>query len=176
VQTGLRVGELTGLRRQDVHLGHGAHLRCHGKGRKHRCTPLTTATTTAVRLWLTERGGQDTDPLFCTRQGGMLSRDAVQRLVTKHAASAARTCPTLHGKNVTPHVLRHSAAMALLHAGVDLSVIALWLGHESTRTVQAYLHADMALKERALSRTTPHDTPQGRYHPPDQLIAFLNNL
>lgn len=176
VQTGLRVSELTGLRCQDVHLGPGAHLRCRGKGRKDRCTPLTTASVAVVRLWLTERGGQDLDPLFCTQRGGRLSRDAVEHLITKHVATAAKTCPTLHAKKITPHVLRHSAAMALLHAGVDLSVIALWLGHESTRTVQVYLHADMALKERALARTTPHDAPPGRYHPPDQLLDFLNSL
>lgn len=176
VQTGLRVSELTGLRCQDVWLGNGPHLRCHGKGRKQRCTPLTAPTTKVLRVWLSERAGQDTDPLFCTRRGGRLSRDAVEHLITKHATAAASTRPSLQTKTVTPHVLRHSAAMALLHAGVDLSVIALWLGHESTRTVQAYLHADMALKERALARTAPHDTPAGRYRPPDQLINFLNSL
>lgn len=176
VQTGLRVSELTGLRCQDVQLGPGAHLRCHGKGRKDRCTPLTTASAAVVRHWLSERGGQGPDPLFCTQRGGRLSRDAVEHLITKHVATAAEACPTLHTKNVTPHVLRHSAAMALLHAGVDLSVIALWLGHESTRTAQVYLHADMALKERALARTTPHDAPPGRYRAPDHLIDFLNNL
>jgi integrase/recombinase XerD len=176
VQTGLRVSELTGLRCQDTHLGIGPHLRCHGKGRKHRCTPLTNPTVTVLREWLTERAGADPDPLFCTRRGGPLSRDAVEHLLAKHVTAAARTCPTLRTKRISPHTLRHTAAMALLHAGVDLSVIALWLGHESTQTVQAYLHADMALKERALARTTPHDAPTGRYHPPDNLIEFLNNL
>lgn len=176
VQTGLRVSELIGLRCQDAHLGTGPHLRCHGKGRKQRATPLTTTTVTALRTWLAERCGTATDPIFCTRTGRPLSRDAIEHLVTKHAATAAGTCPTLPTKRVSPHVLRHSAAMALLHAGVDLSVIALWLGHESTQSVQTYLHADMALKERALARTTPHDAAPGRYRPSDDLLAFLNTL
>jgi site-specific recombinase XerD len=176
VQTGLRVSELTALRRQDAWLGTGPHLRCQGKGRKNRCTPLTSSTVTVLNRWITERGGLDTDILFCTQRGSQLSRDAVERLVAKHAVTAATECPTLAGKSVTPHVLRHSAAMALLHAGVDISVIALWLGHESTQTVQTYLHADMALKERAISRTTPHGVPAGRFKAPDKLLAFLNSL
>jgi len=176
VQTGLRVSELTGLRCQHVHLGTAPHLRCDGKGRKHRCTPLTNPTVTVLRDWMTERAGAGTDPLFCTRSGTPLSRDAVEHLLAKHITTAVRACPTLRTKRISPHTLRHTAAMALLHAGVDLSVIALWLGHESTQTVQAYLHADMALKERALARTTPHGAPTGRYHPPDNLIEFLNNL
>ncbi|MFD9947470.1 tyrosine-type recombinase/integrase [Nonomuraea sp. NPDC059023] len=175
-QTGLRVSELTALRRQDAELSAGAHLRCTGKGRKNRSTPLTTATVRVLRTWMAERAGHDTDPIFCTRRGARLSPDAVEHLVAKHAATAAQTCRTLSTKNVTPHTLRHSAAMALLHAGVDLSVIALWLGHESTQTVQHYLHADMTLKERALARTTPPGVPAGRYHPPDKLLAFLNSL
>ena len=146
------------------------------KGRKHRTTPLTATTVAALRIWLSERAGIDTDPIFCTRSGRPLSRDAIEHLVTKHAATAARTSPTLSTKHVSPHVLRHSAAMALLHAGVDLSVIALWLGHESTHTVQTYLHADMALKERALARTKPEDSAPDRYRPPDTLLAFLNDL
>lgn len=175
-QTGLRVSELNGLRHQDAHLSAGAHLRCHGKGRKNRVTPLTAATVAALRNWLAERGGDDADPIFCTRSGHPLSRDAIEHLVTKHAATAARSNPALAAKHVSPHTLRHSAAMALLHAGVDLSVIALWLGHESTQSVQTYLHADMALKERALARTKPDDSAPDRYHPPDDLLAFLNNL
>lgn len=176
VQTGLRVSELTALRRQDAHLGIGAHLRCLGKGRKHRVTPMTTTTVAALTIWLDERSGKDCDPIFCTRSGRPLSRDAVEHLVTKHSATAARTAPTLATKHVSPHTLRHTAAMALLNAGVDLSVIALWLGHESTHTVQTYLHADMALKERALARTAPTGTAPGRYHPPDSLLAFLADL
>jgi integrase/recombinase XerD len=176
IQAGLRVSELTGLTVTDAALGAGPHVTCHGKGRKERATPLTPATATGIRDWLAECGGTGTDPLFPTRRGTRLSRDAVERLLTKHATAAARTCPSITAKHVTPHVLRHSAAMALLHAGVDITVIALWLGHESPATTRIYLHADMALKEQALSRLAPDNTPPGRYAPPDSLLAFLDTL
>ncbi|MEN8654595.1 tyrosine-type recombinase/integrase [Streptomyces sp. 21So2-11] len=176
VHTGLRVSELTRLTLQDVHLSTGPHLRCHGKGRKDRCTPLTTSTVKVLKIWLRERGGERDDPLFPTRRGTPLSRDAVERLVTKHTRTAADTCPSLASKHVTPHTLRHSTAMALLHSGVDISVIALWLGHESTETTQIYLHADMSIKERALARTAPNGSPPGRYTAPDTLLAFLGTL
>jgi integrase/recombinase XerD len=176
VQTGLRVSELTGLTINDVELGTGHHLHCLGKGRKDRCTPLTRQTVDVLREWLTEHGGSGLDPVFPTRRGTHLSRDAVERLVTKYAQIAARACPSMAGKTVTPHVLRHSAAMALLHSGVDITVIALWLGHESPATTRVYLHADMALKEQALARTTPPDIQPGRYTPPDTLLAFLDTL
>jgi integrase/recombinase XerD len=176
IQTGLRVSELTGLRCRDVHLGTGAHLRCLGKGRKNRCTPLTAQTAAAVRAWLAERGGQPDDPVFPTSRGRPLSRDAVALLITKYATAARRSCPSLGAKTITPHVLRHTCAMTLLRSGADTSVIALWLGHEKTDTVQIYLHADLALKERALARTTPPDTIPGRYQPPDELLGFLEAL
>ncbi len=176
IQTGLRVSELAGLRRADVILDHGAHVRCEGKGRKQRITPLTRQTVTVLRAWLTENPGQPVDPLLCALHGGQLSRDAIERLVSKHTAVAARACPTLTTKKVSPHVLRHTSAMRLLHAGVDTTVIALWLGHESTRTTDIYLHADLTLKEKALARTTPPDTRAGRYRAPDSLIAFLDGL
>jgi integrase/recombinase XerD len=176
VQTGLRVSELTGLTAGDVHLGPGPHVRCHGKGRKDRATPLTRQTTTVLRAWLAERGGAPADPLFPARSGGRLSRDAVERLVARHAAAAAANCPSLGAKNVTPHTLRHSAAMALLHAGVDTSVIALWMGHEDPASPQIYLHADMTIKEKALARVQPHGTQPGRYRAPDSLLAFLDTL
>jgi integrase/recombinase XerD len=176
VQTGLRVSELTGLRCHDVHLGPGAHVRCLGKGRKQRCTPLTSQTVTVLRAWLRERQGQPEDPLFPTSRGRPLSRDAVAWLLAKHTHAAQARCPSIGTKTITPHVLRHSAAMRLLHAGVDTSVIALWLGHEKTDTVQIYLHADLSLKERALARTAPLDATPGRYHPPDPLLAFLEAL
>lgn len=176
IQTGLRVSELTGLCCQDVTLGVGAHLRCHGKGRKERCTPLTAQTAAVLRVWLHERGGQPGDPMFPSRRGAPLSRDAVERLVEKYAAAADQLCPSLHGKRVTPHVLRHSCAMQLLLAGVDSSVIALWLGHESIRSTQMYLHADMSIKERALARTLPLDATPGRYRADDALLAFLETL
>lgn len=175
-QTGLRVSELTGLRCADVHLGNGAHVSCLGKGRKQRITPLTATTIAVLRAWLAERGTYATEPLFPTRTGGALSRDAVEHRLAKYTTDAALACPSLHSKRVTPHVLRHSAAMRLLHAGVDISVIALWLGHEQIETTQIYLHADLAIKERALARTTPPDAKPGRYRPPDTLLAFLEGL
>lgn len=176
VQTGLRVSELIALTIADVSLGTGAHLRCHGKGRKDRVTPVTTHTRDVLRAWTNELGHQPNNPLFPSRRGTNLSRDAVERLVARHTATAATSCPTLRDKHVSPHVLRHTAAMALLHAGVDTTVIALWLGHESIETTQAYLHADLTLKERALARTAPPAATPGRYHAPDSLIAYLDNL
>jgi site-specific recombinase XerD len=176
IQTGLRITELTGLRCQDVHLGTGPHVQAFGKGRKHRATPLTHQTVTVLREWLTERHGRPDDPLFPTSRGHTLSRDAIALLIAKHACTAARSCPTLETKKVSPHVLRHTAAMNLLHAGVDSTVIALWLGHESVEATQIYLHADMEIKERALARTTPPHSPPGRYRPPDRLLAFLEAL
>ena len=175
-QTGLRASELIGLRRSDIELGHGAHVSCMGKGRKHRITPLTTTTIAVLRAWLRELGGPPTGPLFPTRTGGMLSRDALEHRLTKHAATATAFCPSLHDKRITAHVLRHTAAMRLLQAGVDTSVIALWLGHEQAETTQIYLHADLALKERALARTAPAGTKPGRYRAPDSLLAFLEAL
>jgi integrase/recombinase XerD len=176
VHTGLRVSELTGLTLADVQLGPGPYLRCHGKGRKDRCTPLTSLTAKVLRAWLKDHQGQPTDPLFPTRRGTPLSRDAVQYLVAKHTRTAAAHCPSLTDKKVTPHTLRHSTAMALLHAGVDTSVIALWLGHESAETTQIYLHADMTIKERALARIPQPGGVPGRYTPPDTLLAFLKTL
>jgi integrase/recombinase XerD len=176
IQTGLRVTELTALRRQNAHLGTGPHVQAFGKGRKRRATPLTSQTVAVLREWLKERNGQPDQPLFPTSRGRALSRDAIALLVTKHATTASRSCPTLKNKKVSPHTLRHTAAMNLLHAGVDSTVIALWLGHESVEATQIYLHADMAIKERALARTTPPDSTPGRYRPPDTLLAFLEGL
>lgn len=176
IQTGLRVTELASLRCQDVHLGTGPHVQAFGKGRKHRATPLTRHTVTVLRDWMRERAGQPDQALFPTSRGRQLTRDAIALLVDKHARTAARGCPTLKTKKVSPHVLRHAAAMNLLHAGVDSTVIALWLGHESVGATQIYLHADMQIKERALARTTPPDSAPGRYRPPDRLLAFLETL
>lgn len=175
-QTGLRVSELTGLDCSDIHLGSGAHVSCIGKGRKQRITPLTTATIAVLRVWLTERAGRPEDPLFPTSRGGRLSRDAVEHRLAKHQTSATHNCPSLAEKRITPHVLRHTAAMRLLHAGIDTSVIALWLGHEQLDTTQIYLHADLTLKEQALARTTPPDSKPGRYQPPDTTLAYLESL
>jgi integrase/recombinase XerD len=175
-QTGLRISELTALTRIDVHLGVGAHVVCHGKGRKQRATPLTATTVAVLAVWLAERQGEPTDPLFPTRTGRPLSRDAVEHRLAVHTATAARTCPSLTTKNVSAHTLRHSAAMRLLHAGVDTAVIALWLGHEQIDTTAIYLHADLTIKERALARTTPPGGKPGRYRPPDATLAFLEAL
>lgn len=175
-QTGLRVSELITLNCQHVVLGTGAHVRCFGKGRKQRCTPLRPETARMLDVWLRERKGCPDDPVFPNIRGGRLSRDAVERLITKYTNRAAQTCPSLKRKNVSPHVLRHSTAMDLLQHGVDRSVIALWLGHESVETTQIYLHADMQLKEKALSRTEPLGTKLERYRPNDQLLAFLERL
>lgn len=176
VQTGLRVSELIALRREDVALGTGAHVRCLGKGRKLRCTPLRRDVVLILDAWLRERPPAPDAPVFPSSRGGRLSDDAVERLVAKHAATARRRCRSLAVKRVTPHVLRHSAAMALLGRGVDRSVIALWLGHESVETTQIYLHADLRLKEQALARTTPSGLAPSRYRPDDALLAFLEHV
>jgi integrase/recombinase XerD len=175
-QTGLRVSELTGLDCVDITLTTGPHLHCHGKGRKERVTPLTPQTAAVLRVWQHERAGHPNDPLFPTSRGRRLSRDAVAWLLAKHVAAAAPGCPSIAAKTISPHTLRHTCAMRLLHAGIDTTVIALWLGHESTQTTQVYMHADLALKENALARTAPTNTPPGRYRPPDQLLAYLEAL
>lgn len=176
LQTGLRVSELTGLRCEDLVFGPGAHVRCRGKGRKERCTPLRRDAVTTLRAWMRERHAQPEDPLLPTARGGYMSRDAVAYLLAKYAAIAKQHCPTLRNKHVAPHVLRHSTAMDLLQRGIDRSVIALWLGHESIDTTQMYLDADLAVKEKALARTAPLQTQPGRYRPDDQLMAFLKSL
>jgi len=175
-QTGLRVSELIGLTNADVHLGTGPHLRAFGKGRKERVAPLTSQTVAVLKVWTRERAGLPADPLFPTRTGRPLTRDAIERRLAKHVSSAEPRCPALHTKRVSMHVLRHTAAMMLLNAGVDTSTIALWLGHEQERTAHIYLHADLAIKQRALDRVTPPDGRPGRYRPPDHLLAFLQDL
>ena len=176
VHTGLRASELTGLHCADLHLAQGAHVNCLGKGRKQRMTPLTKPVAAALRTWLTERVGAPDAPVFPTRTGQALSRDALAQRLATHLTTATRACPSLREKNVTPHTLRHTAAMRLLHAGVDTAVIALWLGHERLATTDIYIHADLALKERALDRTTPARVQPGRYRPSDALLAFLEGL
>ncbi|HYB29242.1 MAG TPA: tyrosine-type recombinase/integrase [Solirubrobacteraceae bacterium] len=176
IQTGLRVAELIGLRVRDVSLATGAHVLARGKGRKQRAVTPRPETVAVLRQWLTERHGQPDDPLFPTRQGQPLSPDAVEQLVAKHAAAAARTRDSLNSKHVTPHALRHTNAMLLRAGGADLATIALWLGHESTKTTSIYEHADPALKEQAIARTAPIATKPGRYRPSDTLLAFLDSL
>ena len=176
VQTGLRASELIGLCCGDVHLGSGAHVSCNGKGRKQRITPLTSGTIAHLRVWLAERTGQPAAPLFTTQTGRALSRDALEHRLAKYVQKASDACPSLAQKSVTMHVLRHSAAMRLLQAGIDTSVIALWLGHEQIETTQIYLHADLGIKERALDKTAPINTKPGRFRPTDKLLAFLEAL
>lgn len=176
VQTGLRVSELTSLRGNCVVLGPGAHVRCEGKGRKRRCTPLRRDVVTALSAWIDELRPGAEDPLFPSSRGGRMSIDGVGRLVEKHARIASCKCPSMAEKNVTPHTLRHSAAMALRERGVDLSVIALWLGHESVETTQMYLHADLRLKEQALARTAPIGVTLRRFKPRADVMAYLESL
>ncbi len=176
VQTGLRASELIHLRCEDVQLGPGAHLRCEGKGRKQRCTPLRKDSAAALRNWLDERHGQPGSPVFPNQRDDALSHDGLAYLLAKHVAVARQSCRSLEGKRVTPHVLRHTAAMELLQNGVDRAVIALWLGHESVETTYVYLHANLKLKEAALAKTTPTQGTADRYRPDDEVLAFLNSL
>jgi len=176
VQTGLRVSELINLTCGDVALGPGAHVRCLGKGRKERSTPLRKDCVQALRTWLDEHAGAGAKPLFVSNRGDRLSRDAVERIVRKHVEVAFDTCPTLKSKRVSPHVLRHSAAMQLLQNGVDRTVIALWLGHESVESTQMYVHADIQIKEQAMAKTQSVAASPGRYRPNDELLAFLEGL
>lgn len=176
VQTGLRLSEMTALRQGDLELGAGAHVRCEGKGRKHRCTPLTRTTVGVLKSWIKEQGADSSKILFPNREGSQMSPDTAQYLVAKYAVKAAEQCPTLKNKTVTPHVLRHTTAMELLQAGVDRSVIALWLGHERIETTQVYLDANLALKEEVLKKTAPIGAKTARYRPDDQLLKFLKGL
>ena len=176
IQTGLRVSELIGLTCKDIVLGSGAHVRCQGKGRKERCTPLRKELVATLHSWLRERSGQPDDPLFPNARGGFLSRDGVEYLLAKHVAVAGKQCPSIQKKRISPHVLRHTAAMELLQHGVDITVIALWLGHESPETAQVYVQANLKMKEKALAKTTPVNVKPGRYQPDDQLLAFLKSL
>lgn len=176
LQTGLRASELVKLQCCDIVLETGAHVRCEGKGRKLRATPLRRETVTVMKNWLKERRGSEHDPLFPTMRGDKMSRDALEHLVKRHIKTAIKSCPSLIGKRVSPHVLRHSTAMDLLHHGVDQGVTALWLGHESVETTQAYIHADMKLKEKALAKMSPSAQNTGRYKPDDKLLSFLESL
>jgi site-specific recombinase XerD len=176
LQTGLRVSEMINLRCRDFELETGAHISCEGKGRKQRCTPLRRDTVKTIAAWLKERAGSDDDPVFPTIRGDKLSRDAVEHMVRKYTSAASNACASLIGKRVSPHVLRHSTAMELLQNGVDRTVIALWLGHESVETTQVYMHADMRLKEKALARVASTTSRPGRYKPDDALLAFLESL
>lgn len=176
VQTGLRLSEMVSLRWKTIDLGAGAHVRCNGKGRKERCTPLTKQTVVVMKAWFREQNGKPEDIAFPSQRGTQLSSDGVQYLVSKNVKIAQAICPSLSEKRVTPHVLRHTTAMELLQSGIDTSLIALWLGHESVETTQIYLDANLALKEEILDKTTPIDAKVGRYKADDDLLSFLKNL
>jgi site-specific recombinase XerD len=176
VQTGLRVSEICSLTIDDIHLGTGPCITCTGKGRRQRITPLTRMTVTTMTAYLTERSARAGTALFCGPQGQQLSRDALEHRLDRHLATAAKLCPSLAGKHVTMHTLRHTAAMTLLAAGVDVAVIALWLGHADTHSTDAYLHADMSIKQAALDRTRPPDVQPGNYHPEPGILAWLTSL
>ena len=177
IQTGLRISELIGLSISDIHTWVGAHVHCMGKGRKERRTPLLPATVAILSGWIAEHGGPSDSALFTTTTGRALSRDAIERRIHVTVTIAAVSCASLVSKRVTAHTLRHTAAMRLLQAGVDTTVIALWLGHEQIATTNIYIHADMTLKENAIAKVTPPATAnQGRYQPPDAVLAFLAAL
>ena len=178
ITTGVRVSELTGLTGADVQTGKPvAHIATHGKGRKTRITPLDATTANATRAWLTENPNPASTPIVTARgTTRRLTTDAVALRLKLHATTAARTCPTIATKNLTPHTLRHTCAMRMLAAGIDATTIALWLGHESPDSTRAYLHADLQIKQQALDRTAPPRTKPGRYRPPDTLLAFLQAL
>jgi site-specific recombinase XerD len=176
VQTGLRLSEMTGLKRSDLILGTGAHVRVIGKGRKERCTPIAKSTLTVLKAWLREPQRGDDHVLFPSARGQRLTVHGVQYLLNKHRTTASIVCSSLKQKRVTVHRLRHTMAMDLLQAGVDRAVIALWLGHESVETTQIYLEATLAMKEKALAKTTPPQSKPRRYQPGDQLLGFLNSL
>lgn len=176
LQTGMRVSELTGLRWGDIQLGVTSHVGCRGKGRKERCIPLTRQTGATLRAWNREQTPQSNHPVFPNARGDALSTDGVQYLLSKHVRRAQQRCESLKEKRVSPHVLRHTAAMSLLHAGVDRALIALWLGHESVETTQMYIDADLEMKEQILEKTSMPTSPVVRYRPGDQLLSFLNSL
>ena len=176
IQTGLRVAELRTLRRHAVHLGASSHVCCTGKGRKERATPLTKQTARELKLWLALLPVEDNTLVFPNSRGSELSTDGVAYIITSHATAAANNCSSLTKKRISPHVLRHTAAMRLLQAGVDRTVIALWLGHESIETTAMYLEADLYMKQRAVDKTAFIKTTPGRFRPTDKLLTFLNEL
>lgn len=176
IQTGLRVSELCSLTTASIRLGTGAHVTCTGKGRRHRATPITAATTAIMTAYLAQRTAKPGNALFCGPRGQQLSRDALEHRLALHLATATSRCPSLADKNVTMHTLRHTCAMNLLAAGVDTSVIALWLGHQNTHSTDAYLHADMAIKQAAIDRTRPADTAPGAYRPEPDILDWLSSL
>lgn len=176
IQTGLRISELCSLTCADIHLGTAANVTCTGKGRRTRATPLTSTTAAVMIAYLAERATRPGDALFCGPHGRQLSPDALEHRLATHVAAATAVCPSLADKHVTMHTLRHTTAMNLLAEGVDISVIALWLGHQRTQSTDAYLHADMAIKQAAIDRARPANTQPGTYQPEPDILAWLAAL
>jgi len=176
VHTGLRLSELTGLTWSQLVLGTGAHIRVIGKGRKERCTPLTKQSVAVLKSWMREQEPVGCQSVFPNARGGKLSSDGMQYILNKHTSAASSVCPSLLDKRVTPHLLRHTMAMGLLEAGIDRSIIALWLGHESVETTQIYLHANLDLKQKILDKIQMPEGKPGRYRPDDKLLSFLSSL
>lgn len=176
ITAGLRISEITSLTISSIHLGGSAYLECDGKGRKHRSTPISATACTVMSDYLVERTTRPGDALFPGPRGQTLSRDAVEARVRTHITTAADQCPSLRAKHVTCHTLRHTCAMNLLHAGVDITVISLWLGHEQTTTTDDYLHHDMETKKTAMERTPPPDVQPGTYTPAPDVLTWLDTL
>ena len=174
--TGARVSEMTALRRADVRLDSSRSVQLAGKGRKQRMVPLRKSTAQRLREWMTQIDASPDTPLFPNREGRRLTRSGVEKRLAKAVHAATQRCPSLRAKRVSPHVLRHTTAMHMLQAEVDITVIALWLGHESTETTHLYVEANLAMKEQALSKVEEIPTKRLRYRPGDELLQFLDGL
>jgi integrase/recombinase XerD len=174
--TGARVSEIIGILRRDLSLTTSPFVQLHGKGRKDRSVPLWRTTATALQQWLSTLPASADQPVFPNRAGSAMTRSGVQDRLDRAVRTAAGHCPTLRDRRISPHLVRHSTAMHLLQAGVDLTVIALWLGHESPTTTHMYVEADLKMKQQALEKIPPAHPGAGRYRPPDKLLAFLEGL
>lgn len=174
--TGARVSELCGLRVGDVLVERQSALHLHGKGRKQRAIPLWATTADQLRAWLHKIGADPDSPLFPNRNGQAISRSGVRDRLNRAVTTATEACPSLRGRHVSPHTLRHTTAMHLLESGADLSVVALWLGHSSPAVTHQYLEADLARKEATLNRLGDLNPAPRRFRPNDRLLAFLEQL
>jgi site-specific recombinase XerD len=174
--TGARVSEIIGLCVKDLNLHRAACVHIHGKGRKERAVPLWRSTTRTLRSWLTRIVTTPESPVFPNRTGKPMSRSGVEDRLRVAVREAAMRCSSLKNRNVTPHVIRHTTAMHMLQSDVDITLIALWLGHETIATTHLYIEADLAMKERALKKLQEPETKGTRYRPQKGLLAFLENL
>jgi integrase/recombinase XerD len=174
--TGARVSEITGLHVANVLLDRECAVHLHGKGRKERVVPLWKSTAAQLRAWLGEIDRNPACPLFPNRAGRALSRSGVEDRLQLAVRKAGERCPSLHGRRISPHTIRHATAMHLLQSGVALAVIALWLGHESPETTHCYIEADLAMKEAALQRVQDPSPRRARFRASDPLLAFLGGI